>query len=215
MTKDGVGWAGQEVRLVWRGIDGKYYYIVMDDIGGGYYKSTITAGYDMACHTISYWAIWSSDTVEIGSNRVDVTYLYPTRLSISAPGTVAPGQRFTISGKLEYEESRGVWKGLASKTVELYIDAEKLADVTTNSDGSYSYSHMIVTPKTYTLKAVFRGNQNHYAPSEAELTITAEEVPGEWWPIALAIGAAGAACVGGVIAYNEYRKRELEKLLVR
>ena len=42
-----------------------------------------------------------------------------------------------------------------------------------------------------------------------------EEVGTWWWTLALLVGAVGAITVGGVIAYNEYRKRELEALLAR
>jgi hypothetical protein len=97
--------------------------------------------------------------VEAGvySAAIPGSVAYPTRISISAPSSVAPGQTFTISGKLEYKSSPGAWSGLAGRTVSLYYDSTKIADVTTGSDGSYSASVSIPTIGTYTLTASYAG----------------------------------------------------------
>jgi hypothetical protein len=99
---------------------------------------------------------------------------YPTRISISAPDQVAPGQAFTVSGKLEYQSSPTAWAGLAGRTVSLYYNGNKIADVTTASDGSYSKSTSIPTTGTYTLKASYAGEGFAAAAAFLGLTVSPE-----------------------------------------
>jgi len=118
---------------------------------------------------------------------------YPTRLSISAPASVAVGEPFTISGKLEYESDMGVWAGLAGRTVSLYYDTTKIADVTTGSDGSYSKPDTIMpSPGTYTLKAEFAGEGLGLAPAVAGARLA---VPEAVKPL---IAPLAAMAVGGL-----------------
>jgi len=132
---------------------------------------------------------------------------YPTRISISAPSQVTPGQTFTISGKLEYQSSPTAWAGLAGRTVSLYYNGNKIADVTTGSDGSYSATASIPTSGTYTLKASYAGEGFGLAPVLALLGIGVE-VPLE--PLAqyatYALAAVPVLAVVGTIAYNELRR---------
>jgi len=110
------------------------------------------------------------------SNTVTGNVAYPTRISISAPSRVDPNAAFTISGKLEYEGDEGVWRGLAGRTVTLYYDTTKIADVTTGSDGSYSKPDArIPSPGTYTLKAVFAGEGLGLAPAAAGARLVVPE----------------------------------------
>jgi hypothetical protein len=99
---------------------------------------------------------------------------YPTRISISAPDQVTPGQTFTISGKLEYQSSPTAWARLAGRTVSLYYNGNKIADVTTGSDGSYSATASIPTSGTYTLKAVFAGEG--FASASAAMLVRLQAV---------------------------------------
>jgi len=107
------------------------------------------------CTTITLAA--SHEPTGTTSNEITGAVAHPTRLSISAPSTVKVGEPFNITGKLEYRDRDGVWKGLAGRTVTLYYNGTKIGDVTTGSDGSYSKSARITTPGTYTLKAVYAG----------------------------------------------------------
>jgi hypothetical protein len=93
-------------------------------------------------------------------------------MSISAPDSVIVNQYFTISGMLEYESDSGVWSGLGGKTVSLFYNGTKIADVTTGSDGSYSKSTAISSPGTYTLKASYGGEGFALAVSSLTLTVS-------------------------------------------
>jgi len=92
------------------------------------------------------------------------------------------------TGKLEYRDRDGVWKGLAGRTVTLYYNGTKIGDVTTGSDGSYSKSARITTPGTYTLKAVYAG-EGLALVAEALMKI----LSGPW--ISLLPIAAGSAAI--------------------
>ena len=122
------------------------------------------------------------------SNRVSGSVAYPTRISISAPSTVSVGQPFTITGKLEFMDKDGAWKGLAGRTVSLYYNNTKIRDVTTGSDGSYSASATITTPGTYTLKAVYAGEG--LPLTAAELMLHVLSTP---WISLIPIAAGSAA----------------------
>jgi len=92
------------------------------------------------------------------SSEVVGNIAYPTRISISAPDIALPLQSITLSGKLEYQSSPNVWSPLANRKVSLYIGNVKITDVTTDSNGNYSYTMAVqVGPGTYTLKAVYAG----------------------------------------------------------
>jgi hypothetical protein len=92
------------------------------------------------------------------TDPIDGKVAYPTRISISAPDSVTGNYAFDITGKLEFQDVDAAWKGLANRTVSLYYNGTKIADVTTGADGSYAkYAVTISTPGTYTLKAVYAG----------------------------------------------------------
>jgi len=104
------------------------------------------------------WSFYAKDVGSgVQSPYVSGSVAYPTRITISAPDTAVPAQPVTVSGVLQYESSSGTWSGLGGRTVTLYIDSTKIADVTTGSDGSYSYTFSAPGPGTYTLKAEFAG----------------------------------------------------------
>lgn len=130
---------------------------------------------------------FQAENVETGTvTAVSGKVAYPTRISISTPDRVTPNAPFTISGKLEYESSSGVWSPLAGKTVSLYYDGTHITDVTTGTDGSYSTSASIPTSGTYTLKASYAGAG--FALTTAKLTVT-ETAKSLIVPLATLIGA--------------------------
>lgn len=147
------------------------------------------------------------------SNTVTVTVavpVYPTRLSISAPSSVAVDEVFTISGKLEYQKDTA-WYPLAGRIVSLYYDSSIIGSVTTGSDGSYSKSTSISAPGTYTLKAVFAGEDLAFASALTVLGLPV--IPPELEPLAqyatYALSAIPVLAVGGAIAYNELVKAKV------
>jgi len=111
--------------------------------------------YRLPCRTVNFIA--NERQYYTWSNYVSGKLAYPTRISISAPTAVRPGEEFTISGKLEYESDAGVWSPLGGKTVTLFYNGNRIADVVTASDGTYSITTSIDKPGTYTLKAVYPG----------------------------------------------------------
>jgi hypothetical protein len=109
------------------------------------------------------------------SSMVTGQVAYPTRLSISAPDTVLPNQPFAITGKLEYRRLPNVWDPMAYKTVSLYYNGTKIANVTTGIDGSYNKPDAnIPTSGTYTLKALFAGEGFAAAAAFLGLTVPRE-----------------------------------------
>jgi len=171
-------------------------------------KATLTwtvpwsiGGVTLPCSSFTFWAVEQSSGVS--SNKISGKIAYPTRISISAPDTVAQGQYFTISGKLEYQSASGVWSGLAGKTVSLYYNGTKITDVTTASDGSYSASATIPSSGTYTLKASYAGEGFALAPALALAEIKLA-VPESVKPL---ITPLAAILVGGIVAIASTRKR--------
>lgn len=129
----------------------------------------VEIGVTLPCSTISFGA--QDATSWVKSNEVWGKCAYPTRISISAPDSVVAGQPFTVSGKLEYQSSSTSWSPLANRTVSIFYDSNKLADVTTDSGGNYSASVRINTPGTYTLSAVYAGEGFGLVTARARLTI--------------------------------------------
>jgi hypothetical protein len=211
VLKDGAPWAGATVmfRMYFNGkapiigskttgSDGKasLYYTV----------PWVADGVKIPCKEIGFHAYeYSTGTL---SNLFRGYVAYPTRISISAPARVAPGEAFTINGKLEYESAGGVWSGLAGKTVSLYYNGTKIADVTTGSDGSYSHSAVIPNFGTYTLKATFAGEGFGMAIALFGMEVG---LPPEIEPMiqyaSYALAAVPLLAIGGVVAYNEFTKR--------
>lgn len=105
------------------------------------------------------WWFQAYDTASsVASSIITGNIAYPTRISISAPDTAVPAQSITVSGKLEYQDTSTTWSPLTNRKVSLYINGTKIADVTTDSSGNYSYTFAIqVGPGTYTLKASYAG----------------------------------------------------------
>jgi len=179
LTKDGKGYAYQPIYILYKWVDGNWYYLNPDPIptdANGYYSYEASFGYDFGCLDIPFKAEWE---YKVYSDEVKVAIAFPTRISIKAPSSVRPGEAFTVSGKLEYEESKDTWKPLAGKTIKIYYNGTLAATVTTGSDGSYSASVTIETPGSYTLKAVFEGEVPggaHLAPAESEKGVAVGKV---------------------------------------
>mgnify|MGYP001626220879 CR=1 FL=1 len=185
LTKDGAAWPGETVTFIFgspaqdtlpeistteigsavTGADGKAVltYTIPWSVGGA----------QVPCRRINYYGAWHKPS-NVYKWYGPGAIAFPTRISITAPDKVAPGQAFTISGKLEYQNTPTTWAGLAGKTVSLYYDTTKIADVTTGSDGSYSASASIPSSGTYTLKAVYAGEGFALAATFGMLGLTVE-----------------------------------------
>jgi len=119
----------------------------------GKYSATIKfTNYDYGCRDVSFRAYFEG----VASGTVKVAVAFPTRISVSAPSRVKPGVPFTVSGKLEYESSSGVWSGLANRTVSIRIGSTTKT-ATTGSNGSYSASFTLSSSGSYTITASYAG----------------------------------------------------------
>jgi len=182
---------------LWIVIPGKISYnfdsVTTAPDGTATYRYTIPwtiLGVTVPCNIIYFRAI-EAETGAV-SNDVEGACAYPTRISISAPDTVGVGASFAVTGKLEYESASGVWSPLAGRTVSIYYNNTKLADVTTDSEGRYTATVSIPSAGTYTLKAVYAG-EGLTAAAAAMKLIT---VPGE---IAGPLFAFAPVAVGGIV----------------
>jgi hypothetical protein len=196
VTKDSVPFAGTKVWFSWGNADTGSAYIgsAITDLNGVATLSwtipwTFTGPTDTStvpCKAnVSYAVEETSGTAAMVFGKV----AYPTRISISAPDKVAPGQSFTISGKLEYESSSGVWSPLAGRTVSLYYNSTKIADVKTASDGTYSQSAAIPTGGTYTLKALYAGEGLSSTAAFLGLTVSPQTKSTLSWALPIITGS--------------------------
>jgi hypothetical protein len=211
VTADGKAAANREVAFMMA--VGRYEFEIGSAFTGsdGVARLTYTIpwlidGVTVPCNTVSFYAI---DTFSgVASNTVSGQVAYPTRISISAPSQVIVGQKFTVSGKLEYQSSSTAWSGLSGKTVSIYYNSTKLADVTTDSGGNYSATVSIPFTGTYTLKAVYAGEGFAFAPaiSILGLTVAIPEAETVMKNLTYVLAAIPFIAVGGTIAWNEILK---------
>jgi hypothetical protein len=165
LTAGGVPVSGETINFFYRPPGTTPVYVVQVATTGtdGVARASWSVPIATDWHTLACaaweWGALSGGPAYSGviSNIITGKVAYNTRISISAPATVAPGQSFTITGKLEYESSSGVWSPLAGKTVSLYYNGTLIGNVTTGSDGSYSATASIPTAGSYTLRADYAG----------------------------------------------------------
>jgi hypothetical protein len=210
-VEDSTPRVGKTIRFIFFDLDTGYTKSVDATTGSdGYAKTSFTIPFKIdtsviPCGLVRFRAYDIEANVQ--TDPIDGKVAYPTRITISAPDQVNAGQSFTISGKLEFQDVDGAWKGLANRTVALYYNGTSLGTATTGSDGSYSKSVSIPTSGTYTLKAVYAGEGFGLAPAESILGITVGVPEFLWTAGALALAAAPLIAVGGILAYSELSKR--------
>jgi len=207
VTKDGVPWEGARIwirswydpsgRVIAEITSGRYGAFSLDHTPPWTY-----AAYKVPCRDIRFQA--EQPETDAVSSPVMVAIAYPTRISISAPDRTPAGASFTVSGKLEYESDEGVWSGLAGKTVKVYYNGVLFGTATTGTDGSYSVRAAIPDPGTYTLKAVFEGEDIPAAAGFAFPPAVAEVAAPDLLMKVLAV--APVMLVATVIAANEIAK---------
>lgn len=215
VTVDGVPWA--DARVVFGvqvpGLEGAIPIgDVATDVNG---VATLTwtipwelNGVTVPCKTAT-WGALLVETMQT-SNTVSGAVAYPTRLTISAPGTVPTGGTFEIYGFLSYESSPDVWSPIAGATVILYYNTTLIGSVTTDTDGRYSIHASIPAAGTYTLKAVYAGEGLAFVGAVTVLGVTVG-VPPELVTLTqyatYALAATPLLVVGGALVYNELTKR--------
>jgi hypothetical protein len=211
LTKDGAPWAGETISFIFASpeqdtlprIDTTVIGSAVTDANGvASFNWTVPWKIDTAqvpCRKFNYVGAWHQPSGAYkwyGPGAI----AFPTRISITAPDRVAPNQSFTISGKLEYESDSGVWSPLAGKTVSLYYNTTKIADVTTASDGTYSATASIPTSGTYTLKASYAG-EGFTAAALAVLGVTVSPETKEALSIAMPL------IVGAIVTFASLRAK--------
>jgi len=92
------------------------------------------------------------------SNRVAVTFAYPTRLTLTTDkAAYAPGEAVTARAKLELADEFEGWVPLPNQTVVFTLDGQAKS-ARTGPDGVATATLTAPTaPGTYTLKATFAG----------------------------------------------------------
>jgi hypothetical protein len=148
-----------------------------------------------------------------------MTIAYFTRISVSAPSTVAVNVPFTVTGKLEYQASATTWLPLAGRTIvilDVLNALQTIASGTTLSDGSFAISITLKSPGTYKLRAYYAGEglsygggeTGFYAPAATDFTVNATE-GGEQ----AVIGAKGVlagllALIGGALVVARLKRKK-------
>jgi hypothetical protein len=150
--------------------------------------------HSMACKRYYFYAEHEASGAK--STKQLMAVAYPVKVTIKAPERVNKNVEFTVEGRLMFEYEKDMWRPLQWRTVSIYCNDRKVADVKTLSDGSYSVKMSIQTGGTYTLRAVFKGEKLTTPPPGAtallypgvsEYTISAICVALTLVPIALPI----------------------------
>ena len=168
----------------------------------GAFDTVVAMPYRFGCKDVVFRAV-HKETGGV-SNEVRVAVAFNTRVTLDVPGKVAVNTPFKVTGRLEYEESEGVWKPLAGKQVTVLLDGELYDTVTTGSDGSFSLDMVIDTPGDHTIDAKFGGEG-------MPATVTVFGATLEVSPLVSALrylaAAAPIIATGAVVAYTELKRR--------
>jgi len=163
------------------------YGYVKDQYGNPYYSGPVTVTVAGQTHTTygnsstGYYSVGASIstagtyTIRASAGSVSAsrsiqvvapepTPPYVNSVTISAPGSAAAGQSFTIQGTVKDQYG----DGMSGVAVSLYRDGTSLGTATTGSGGSYSKQASIAAAGTYTLKAVADSKQ-----ATRSITVTA------------------------------------------
>jgi hypothetical protein len=156
LRKDSTPFAGQTIKFDMQSSTDSVTLGTATTGADGYATLTVNTPLVFMCQTGVLIGSTHVESGTVGSTVVG-RVAYPTYLTITAPDKVAYGVPFTIAGDLTYLSKNNLRLGLAGKTVSLYYNGTKIADLTTDVNGGYSKTTSIVTAGTYTLKAVYAG----------------------------------------------------------
>ena len=189
---------GREIRV---SIDGEHALAVVSDDAGSFGFSTTFS--EPGRHQIE--VDFGRDQFLLGNSaRLAIDVTLPTRLAIDAPGQVAIGREFTVTGSLS--DVRG--ESLGGKSIDLSVGGSMIEQVRTDSEGKFSAVHSIAAePGEYVVAAEFAGDGTILGSTDrvkvtaATATITVEEPE----PVARgrAVTLRGVVTVGGELAPGE------------
>jgi hypothetical protein len=84
---------------------------------------------------------------------------YKTMISVlSVPSVVYVGQEFTVTGRLEFEDEKGMRHGLGTKRIRPIINGVQSGEVASGSEGEFSVKLKFDTPGTYTVALSYGGD---------------------------------------------------------
>ena len=190
--------AGREVRV---SMDGERDLTVVTSAAGSFEFSTTFS--QPGRHQIE--VDFGSDEFLIGNTaRLAIDVTLPTRLAIDAPGQVAVGREFTLTGSLR--DIRG--EPLGGESIDLSTGGSTIEQVRTDSEGNFSLPHSITTgPGEYVIVAEFTGggtvlgSTDRVKVTAATATLTVEDPE----PVARGqkVTLRGVVTVGGELAPGE------------
>ena len=190
--------AGREIRV---SIDGQRALAVVTNDAGSFEFSTTFS--QPGRHQIE--VDFGRDEFLLGNSaRLAIDVTLPTRLAIDAPGQVAVGREFTLTGGLR--DVRG--EPLSGESIDLSIGGSTIEQVQTDSEGNFSVVHSITAGSgEYVIVAEFAGegtvlgSTDRVKVTAATATVTAED------PMPVARGHTvtlrGVVTVGGELAPGE------------
>ena len=140
--------AGREIRV---SIDGQSALAIVTNAAGSFKFSTTFS--QPGRHQIE--VDFGRDEFLLGNSaRLAIDVTLPTRLAIDAPGQVAVGREFTLTGALR--DVRG--EPLSGKSIDLSMGGSTIEQVQTDSEGNFSVAHSITAgPGEYVIVAEFTG----------------------------------------------------------
>ena len=190
--------AGREIRV---SIDGQRALAVVTNAAGSFEFSTTFS--QPGRHQIE--VDFGRDEFVLGNSaRLAIDITLPTRLAIDAPGLVAVGREFALTGGLR--DVRG--EPLSGEPIDLSIGGSTIGQVRTDSEGNFSVVHSITAePGEYVIVAGFTGegtvlgSTDRVKVTAATATVTAEDPE----PVARGhtVTLRGVVTVGGELAPGE------------
>ena len=115
----------------------------------------------IAIRNDDYAGSWSDPIIEIYSN---------TTLSLNMVGSIGLGDELEITGQLV--DASGI--ALSDKSISIYWNDSYIGEATTDIDGVFSLTHTTDTLGTFTIYAVFGGDE-YLNPSDDSKTITVKD----------------------------------------
>jgi len=137
---------------------------------------------------------WSFRAVDVASGvpsgTITITVYYPTSLSVATDkDTYATGETVRVTVTLKYQDSDGIWKGLANQNVTVSAFGTSKTAGPTGSDGTATVTFTAPsTTGTYTITASFAGTT---AAAAAAARIVSVQQAAGWLALAapIAVGA--------------------------
>jgi len=124
----------------------------------------------------------ASSSISISTSPTTFTIGESTTIS----GSLSP-TRVAVSVTIQHRPSGGIWTTLTS--------------VTTDSDGSYSYTWTPTTDGTHEIKATWEGDENTLPSESTDQSVTVEAAPTFAWEWLLIAGIGGIAAVALLLVY--------------